>query len=83
MGYGDFYPITDIEVLVAILIILAGAAFFAYIMGSFIEIIANYQKKMGRIDRITPLRNWITLMLRFTGDKPLSKSLTNQIEAHF
>ncbi len=38
---------------------------------------------MGRVDRITPLRNWMTLMMRFTGDKPLSKTLNKQIETHF
>lgn len=75
VGYGDYLALTDSEVVLDVVYILAGAAFFAYIMGSFIEIIANYQRKMGRVDRITPLRNWMTLMMRFTGDKPLSKSL--------
>ena len=83
VGYGDYLALTDSEVVLDVVYILAGAAFFAYIMGSFIEIIANYQRKMGRVDRITPLRNWMTLMMRFTGDKPLSKSLNKQIESHF
>lgn len=83
VGYGDYFPLSDIEVVVSLTYILAGAAFFAFIMGSFIEIISNYQSKMGRVDRITPLRNWMTLMMRFTGDKPLSKTLNKQIETHF
>lgn len=83
VGYGDYFPLSDIEVVVSLIYILAGAAFFAFIMGSFIEIISNYQSKMGRVDRITPLRNWMTLMMRFTGDKPLSKTLNKQIETHF
>jgi hypothetical protein len=83
VGYGDYSPFSDIEVVVSLVYILAGAAFFAFIMGSFIEIISNYQSKMGRVDRITPLRNWMTLMMRFTGDKPLSKTLNKQIETHF
>lgn len=83
VGYGDMYPVQNSEVILAVVYILAGAAFFAYIMGSFIEIIANYQRKMGRINRVIPLRNWITLMMRFTGDKPLSKTLNKQIETHF
>jgi hypothetical protein len=83
VGYGDYFPFSDIEVVISLTYILAGAAFFAFIMGSFIEIISNYQSKMGRVDRITPLRNWMTLMMRFTGDKPLSKTLNKQIETHF
>jgi hypothetical protein len=50
VGYGDFYPISDMERLLAVFLMLCGVAFFSYIMGSFIEIIANYKKKMGVID---------------------------------
>lgn len=83
VGYGDYYPITDIEIMTAVTLMLCGVAFFSYIMGSFIEIISNYQKKMGVVDKSTFLRNWLTLLTRFTGNKPLSKSLNTQIEAHF
>jgi hypothetical protein len=50
VGYGDFYPVSDIERLLAVFLMLCGVAFFSYIMGSFIEIIANYRKKMSVID---------------------------------
>ena len=42
VGYGDYYPITDIEIMTAVSLMLCGVAFFSYIMGSFIEIISNY-----------------------------------------
>ena len=83
VGYGDYYPITDVEIITAVSLMLCGVAFFSYIMGSFIDIISNYQKKMGIVDKSTYLRNWMTLLTRFTGNKPLSKSLKNQIESHF
>lgn len=50
VGYGDFYPVSDMERLIAVFLMLCGVAFFSYIMGSFIEIIANYKQKMGVID---------------------------------
>ncbi len=50
VGYGDFYPVSDMERLIAVFLMLCGVAFFSYIMGSFIEIIANYKQKMGMID---------------------------------
>ena len=61
---------------------LCGVAFFSYIMGSFIEIISNYDKKifllqMGSVDKGTELHNWMTLLTRFTNNKPLPKSLIN------
>lgn len=42
VGYGDLYPITNIEKLFGICIMLAGVAFFSFIMSSFIEIISTF-----------------------------------------
>ncbi|CDW87085.1 cation channel family protein [Stylonychia lemnae] len=83
VGYGDYYPISNLERIIAVFIMLCGVAFFSYIMGSFIEIISNYEKKMGVIDKGTDLHNWMTLLTRFTNNKPLPKSLSAQIENHF
>lgn len=55
MGYGDFYPISNLERIVSILIMLCGVALFSYIMGSFIEIISNYNKNMGAVDKNSDL----------------------------
>ena len=49
VGYGDYFPISNKERLVAIFVMLMGVAFFSYIMGNFIEIISNYDKKMGEV----------------------------------
>lgn len=43
VGYGDFYPVSNTERIVAVIIMLLGVAFFSYIMGNFIEIISNYE----------------------------------------
>ena len=42
VGYGDYYPVSDRERILAVIIMLGGVAFFSYIMGHFIEIISNY-----------------------------------------
>jgi fatty acid desaturase len=47
VGYGDYYPVSSRERIVAVVIMLGGVAFFSYIMGHFIEIISNYKKNMG------------------------------------
>ena len=77
VGYGDYFPISNLERIIAIFIMLCGVAFFSYIMGSFIAIISNYDQKMGVIDKGTELHNWMTLLTRFTSNKPLPKSLIN------
>ena len=50
VGYGDYYPISNQERILGIVIMLFGVAFFAFVMGNFIEIISNYEEKMGGID---------------------------------
>lgn len=41
VGYGDFYPISHVEILVAVCFMLLGVVFFSYVMSSVIEIINN------------------------------------------
>jgi len=83
VGYGDYYPVSNIERIIAVLIMLGGVAFFSYIMGNFIEIISNYEKKMGVVDKSGDLHNWLILLTRFTNNQPLPKLLTAQIESNF
>ena len=42
VGYGDYYPISRNEKVVGCILMLVGITFFAQIIGSFIEIIQNY-----------------------------------------
>ena len=59
---------------------LGGVTFFSYIMGNFIEIISNYDKKMGVADKSGDLNDWINVLRRFNN---VPKSLTMQIESNF
>ena len=68
--------------LLGIIFMLIGIVFFSQIMGSFIEIIQEYDQRMGQDDKGSELNNWMTLLTRFT-NKPLSKTLINQIDKHF
>lgn len=74
VGYGDFYPISNMEMIVAVVIMLGGVAFFSFIMGNFIEIITNYDKKMNSTERMPLLNDWIISLERFNGGYPLSMS---------
>ena len=74
VGYGDYYPISNLEKLSAVVIMLGGVAFFSFIMGNFIDIISNYDKKMGSPDRMPLLNTWIISLERFNGGTPLRMS---------
>jgi hypothetical protein len=68
-GYGDFTPQTQNEMILCFIIMLMGVAFFSFIMSAFIEIISNYDKKMGddAVHREAALTNWLNLLSRFQG----------------
>lgn len=83
VGYGDFYPVSNTEIFMAVCYMLCGVVFFSYIMSSVIEIINNQQKKMSLEDKTQELRNWLTLLSRFNTKKPLKRSLQNRITQHF
>ena len=84
VGYGDYYPISTNELIIAIFFMLGGIGFFSYIMNSFQEIIKNYDQRMGNDNEGSDLNNWIMRLTRFTEkNKPLGTQLINQIDRHF
>jgi len=83
VGYGDFYPISNVEKIMGIIIMLAGVAFFSFVMSSFIEIISNFSRNLGPEEETFEMHNWMTLLTRFRENKPLPNSLYRQINQHF
>lgn len=84
VGYGDYYPISNQERFVTLIIQLGGVAFFSYIMGNFIEIVANMEANVGPPDKSGDLNNWLILLTRYTRNNiALSKAMTDDIEDHF
>lgn len=64
VGYGDFSCANFVEMSIAIPIMLTGVAFFSFIMGNFVDIISNYDKKMGVIDKSVELHEWMQELQR-------------------
>jgi len=65
------------------IVMIGGVAFFTYIMGKFIAIIANYEKNNAKESDGPELHNWMTLLTRFIDNKPLPRNLINEIDTHF
>ena len=61
VGYGDYYPISNLEMIMTVILMLAGVAFFSFIMGNFMDIIANYELKMGNglENKVKELNIWL------------------------
>jgi hypothetical protein len=39
VGFGDYYPVSDLERVVGAIMLLFGVAIFSFIMGKFIEMV--------------------------------------------
>lgn len=59
VGYGDFYAVSKSEMIIAVMILMGGVAFFSYVMSNFFEIISNYDTKMGVPDKREELNMWL------------------------
>lgn len=79
VGYGDLHPKSNIEKVLGIIIMLAGVAFFSFVMSSFIEIISTFNRNLGVEEETFELHNWMTLLTRFRENKPLPNHLYRQI----
>ena len=60
------YPISNLEMISAVVIMLCGVAFFSFIMGNFIENLAAYEAKMGAPDKTSELQKWVISLQRYT-----------------
>ena len=79
VGYGDMYPISELEKIIVVIVMLSGVAFFSYIMGNFIEIISSYEQKMGFVDKSKDLDMWMIELQRFNNKTPLKISILEDI----
>lgn len=59
VGFGDLVPQTNTERIIVIIMMLSGVAFFSYIMNNFNDVLANYWKKLGYVDRRVEIEEWI------------------------
>lgn len=83
VGYGDLTPKSNIERIFGIIIMILGIALFSYIMGNFNDVLTNYDKQMGIVDKSADLQVWITSLTKFTNNQALPRELVQKIDEHF
>ena len=83
VGYGDFTPVSKIEMLFGVVIMLFGVGFFSFIMNSVMEILQSYDAKMGTADKTDDLKFWISQIQRFAPNSQLNQSLMENIFKDF
>ena len=83
VGYGDFHPVSNAELIVGSFIILFGVAVFSFIMGSFIDMLMEFRVVTSENVDNANLTKWFGLLARFNKGRPLSKDMTFKIEEYF
>ena len=64
VGYGDYCPKNDQEQIFMMFTMIVGVAFFSYLMNNFQNIIQNFSIKLGHIDNIPDLEEWLLSLSR-------------------
>ena len=77
VGYGDYYPVSQNEMIYGIFVMLLGVGFFSYNMGILFDLMTKYKEIMGDIDLSGDLSRWLLTLSRFQKKKQLSLSLYN------
>ena len=85
VGYGDLYPISNLEKIVGVFCMWIGVAVFSVIMEQFQECQEDFEKQMGDPDRKEFFDAWLLLLQRFVpkGAPSIPSSLINHMEADF
>ena len=85
VGYGDLYPISNLEKIVGVFCMWIGVAVFSVIMEQFSECQVDFDKQMGDPDRKEFFDAWLLLLQRFVprGAPSIPPSLINHMESDF
>jgi Ion channel len=83
VGYGDFHPVSNTELIVGSFIILFGVAVFSFIMGNFIDMLMEFKIVTSENEDNENLTKWLGLLSRFNKGRPLPKEMTFKIEEYF
>ena len=68
VGFGDFYPKSDIERLIGAFVLLSGVALFSYMMGEILFMI-NTIKNVGAEEQDADLEKFFNLLNYFNGGR--------------
>lgn len=83
VGYGDYHPVSNTELIIGSFIILFGVAVFSFIMGNFIEMLMEFKVVTAENEDSANLTRWFGMLARFNKGRPLPKEMTLKIEEYF
>jgi hypothetical protein len=84
VGFGDFYPVSDIERVSGAMILLFGVACFSYIMGELFNAITEHKAYYVEVDGLEDqLSQFFEILKKFNLEEPMEIGLRVRIENYF
>ena len=83
VGFGDYYPVSNMERLVGCVILIAGVAIFSLMMGKFIEILTSFKEMNNDYNESDDLMKFFGLLKKFNNDRPLKSKVITRIQNFF
>ena len=81
VGFGDYYPVSDIERLVGSFFLLFGVAIFSFFMGELTEMIIKYDRLDNEVEEEEDLDKFLGVIKMFNDGNNLDQELTANIRA--
>ena len=82
VGFGDFYPISNLERLIMIVIFIIGVAIFSLILGQFLDTITGLKKILAKYEEADRLSKFMNLLTKYNKGV-LKTEFKEKIEDHF
>ena len=70
VGYGDFSAVNTCEFSLMIVILIFGVTYFAYVLGSFNNAVANFDNLWAGEDNMANLNSWFQNIAKYKSKLP-------------
>lgn len=75
VGFGDFYPISDIERIVGSVVLLIGVTVFSFIMMKLSDMIFNFNIMNGESQDNQQIEDFFILLKKFNHGYPIDQGI--------
>ena len=79
VGFGDYYPKSDMERLGCAMILFGGVIIFSYIMNCFNELLDSFRLLMSDLEDEDGLSKFFSVIDDFNGKTPIDQEVKEEI----
>jgi Na+-transporting NADH:ubiquinone oxidoreductase subunit NqrC len=83
VGFGDYVPRSNLERIVATIMLVFGVSIFSFIMNEFVNMITVIQNFQSDFDESDNLNKFFGVLEKYNNNHPINLDLKRKIESHF